>query len=178
MNGTINGRKSVMAAIAGVSFAIFLIAAHGQNPAFPSESSRIRSDATPTPPPGPDTGGKVRVKTADDIDAEARAKGKDRHETMVIEAGPRKRSTPSPEFAGSLLDAGLTKMGNKKEKENAKAPAESSSPSTKPNPTEKSAPAAQPSQSPSLTLKPDQIEAPSLSLGVNPRPSATASATP
>ena len=176
MNGTISGRKSIMAAIAGVSFAIFLIAAHGQNPAFPSESSRIRSDATPTPPPGPDTGGKVNVKTAEDIDAEARAKGKDKNETMVIEAGPRKRSTPSPEFAGSLLDAGLTKMGNKKE--SAKAPAKSSSPSTKPSPTEKSAPAAQPSQSPSLTLKPDQIEAPSLSLGVNPRPSATASATP
>lgn len=172
MNGTISGRKSMMAAIAGVSFAIFLIAAHGQNPAYPSESSRIRTEGTtPTPPPGPDTGGKVHVKTADDIDAEVRAKGKDRKETMVIEAGPSKRSTPSPEFAGSLLDAGLTKMANKKE--SAKTPAESSSPSTKPSPAEKSAPVARPNQSPSATLKADQIEAPSLSLGVTPRPSAT-----
>ena len=161
----------MVAVIGGVSFAIFVIAAHGQNPAFPSQSSRIRTDETPTPPPGPDTGGKVHVKTADDIDAEARAKGKDRHEKMVIEAGPSKRSTPSPEFAGSLLDAGLTKMTNKKE--SAKDPAASSSLSKKPNPAEKSAPAARPNQSPSATLKIDQIEAPSLSLGVTPRPNAT-----
>lgn len=172
MNGTISGRKSIMAAIAGLSFAIFLIAAHGQNPAFPTESSRIRTDgSTPTPPPGPDTGGKVNVKTAEDIDAEARAKGKDRNETMVIQAGPSKRSTPSPEFAGSLLDAGLTKMANKKE--SAKAPVTSSSPSTKPSPIEKSAAGARPNESPSVTLKADQIEAPSLSLGITPRPSAT-----
>jgi hypothetical protein len=176
MNGTISGRKSIMAAIAGVSFAIFLIAAHGQNPAFPSESSRIRTEgSTPTPPPGPDTGGKVNVKTAEDIDAEARAKG-NRGETMVIEAGPSKRSTPSPEFAGSLLDAGLTRTANKKE--SAKAPAQSSSPSTKSSPTEKSAPVARPTESPGMTLKLDQTEAPSLSLGITPRPNATASATP
>lgn len=171
MNGTISGRKSMMAAIAGVSFAIFLIAAHGQNPAFPSGSNRIRTDPTATPPPGPDTGGKVHVKTAEEIDAEARAKGKDKNETMVIEAGPGKRSTPSPEFAGSLLDAGLTKMANKKE--SAKAPVASSSPSTKPSPIEKSAPGARPNESPSTTLKLDQTEAPSLSLGITPRPSAT-----
>lgn len=171
MNGTIRERKLMMAAIAGVCFAIFLIAAHGQNPAYPSESSRIRTDATATPPPGPDTGGRVNVKTADDIDAEARAKGRDRKETMVIQAGPSKRSTPSPEFAGSLLDAGLTKMANKKE--SAKAPVTSSSPSTKPSPIEKSAAGARPNESPSLTLKLDQTEAPSLSLGITPKPSAT-----
>ena len=161
----------MMAAIAALSLAIFLIAAHGQNPSYPSESNRIRTDgSTPTPPPGPDTGGKVRVKTADDIDADARAKG--RKETMVIEAGPSKRSTPSPEFAGSLLDAGLTRMANKKE--SAKATAESSSPSTKPSPMEKSTPAARPNESPSAILKTDQIEAPSsLSLGMTPKPSAT-----
>ena len=176
MNRTISGRKLMVAALAGVSFAIFLIAAHGQNPAFPSQSSRIRTDETPTPPPGPDTGGKVRVKTADDIDAEARAKGKDRHEKMVIEAGPSKRSTPSPEFAGSLLDAGLTKAAKKKE--NAKAPAQSSSSSTKTAQTEKAAPVAQPSQTPIALFKSEQIETPSLSLGVAPKPSATVSETP
>jgi hypothetical protein len=159
-----------MAAIAGASLALCVIASHGQNPAFPTESTRIRTEgSTPTPPPGPDTGGKVRVKTADDVDAEARAKG--RKETMVIEAGPSKRITPSPEFAGSLLDAGLTKMANKKE--SAKAAADSSPPSSKPNVTEKSAPAARPNQSPGATLKTDQIEAPSLSLGMTPKPSAT-----
>jgi hypothetical protein len=170
MNGTIRERKSMMAAIAGVVLALFVIAAHGQNPAYPTESSRIRPEgSTPTPPPGPDTGGKVNVKTADDIDAEARAKG--RKETMVIEAVPSKRSTPSPEFAGSLLDAGLTKMANKKE--SAKAPVTSSSPSTKPSPIEKSAAGARPNESPSVTLKLDQTEAPSLSLGITPKPSAT-----
>ena len=108
MSDRIIGAKLV--AIAATCLVLCAALSHAQSMGkqYTSEPSKVNS---PTPPPdsdSPNTGNeKVRIKGPAEIDAEARARGNDRHETMVIETAPRKKSTPSPEFSGSLLDAGL-----------------------------------------------------------------------
>ena len=170
--GTINCRKLIVAAAAGFAFTTSLTSIHGQIPGkqYMTEPSKIRS-ATPTPDPNiPNTGSeKVTAKGAAEIDAEAREKG--RKETMVIETAPRKRSTPSPEFAGSLLDVGLPKISNEKGSTTTSAP--SNSRTTKTNLPLDAAPAAQPKETPSVKPTPAQIAAPSLSLSTTPTPTAS-----
>ena len=170
--GTISCRKFIIAA-AGLAFMLSLTSTQGQTLGGP-----YGRPAT-TPSPGPDTPTdkpKIRVKGAAEIDAEARAKGRDRKETMVLETAPSKRSTPSPEFAGSLLDAGLPKISN--EKESAKTKVESNSQPINANPTQRNSSAARPKQTPSATPTSAQIEVPALSLSINPTPSATISHQP
>ncbi len=173
MMGTISCRKLIVAAAAALAFTLSSTSTHGQ-----TLGSQYGRSATPSPGPDtPNTGNeKVTVQGPAETDAEARARVRDRKETMVIETAPGKRNTPSPEFAGSLLDAGLPKISN--EKESAKTKAESNSQPTKPSPVQNAAPTARPKQTPSATATPAQIEAPSLSLSTIPTPSATISLRP
>ena len=169
--GTISCRKLIVAAAAGLALTLSLTSTHGQTLGSKSLAEPSHIGASPSPSPGADTdpsGAKVRTRDPAEIEADARARIRDRKETMVIETAPRKRSTPSPEFAGSLLDAGLPKIS--KEKESAKTTDGSNS-----KPTHKTELGARPKETPSPAPTAAQIEAPTLSLSTVSTPSATAS---
>jgi hypothetical protein len=115
----------------------------------------------------------MTAKEAAEADAEARAKGQYKKEKMVIAPVPSKKSTPSPEFAGSLLDAGLPKASGAKT--SGKSKPESNSQMVNADGTQEAPHTARPKETPSAQSSASKIEAPSLSLSTTPTPSATVS---
>ena len=163
-----------------VSFAFILASAsaHGQA-SVPTKSyeqpSQLRP-ASPTPDPNIPDENAGKKKTPAEAEADAREAARFKREKMVIAPAPSKKSTPSPEFAGSLLDAGLPKISG--EKESAKSKRTSNSQTVNADGTQQAVPAARPKETPSPHSTAAKIEAPSLSLVSTPTPSASASLPP